>query len=93
MCSRCYLWLTGTTQPNGQKQGRMPKQYSTRSVRAVQEGHRENKQGVVFWMLLTVLGGAGFLGRQAWEWNNLIGKEHMTVTVNPFGSHTEGGLS
>ncbi|HKK87760.1 MAG TPA: hypothetical protein VJ917_02850, partial [Saprospiraceae bacterium] len=26
-------------------------------VRAVQEGHRENKNGVVFWMLLTIVGG------------------------------------
>lgn len=65
---------------------------SVTMVRAVQEGHRENKRGVVFWMLLTVLGGAGFLSCQAWEWNNLIGKEHMTVTRNPFGSHTEAGV-
>ncbi len=60
-------------------------------VRAVQEGARENKRGVVFWMLLTVLGGAGFLGCQAWEWNNLISKEHMTVTQNPFGTYTLNG--
>ena len=61
-------------------------------VRAVQEGARENKRGVVFWMLLTVIGGAGFLGCQAWEWNNLINKEHMTVTTNPFGTYTENGF-
>jgi len=60
-------------------------------VRAVQEGHHENKRGVVFWMFLTVLGGAAFLGCQAWEWNTLIAGEHMTVTVNPFGTHTEFG--
>jgi cytochrome c oxidase subunit 3 len=65
---------------------------SVTMVRAVQEGHRENKRGVVFWMLLTVLGGLGFLGCQAWEWTNLIGTEHMTVTVNPFGTHTEAGI-
>ena len=65
---------------------------SVTMVRAVQEGHRENKRGVVFWMLLTVLGGAGFLGCQAWEWTNLIGTEHMTVTRNPFGTHTESGV-
>ena len=65
---------------------------SVTMVRAVQEGHRENKNGVVFWMLLTVLGGLGFLGCQAWEWTNLIGTEHMTVTTNPFGSHTESGV-
>lgn len=61
-------------------------------VRAVQEGARENKRGVVFWMLLTVIGGAGFLGCQAWEWNNLINHEHMTVTTNPFGTYTENGV-
>ncbi len=61
-------------------------------VRAVQEGARENKRGVVFWMLLTVLGGAGFLGCQAWEWNNLINVEHMTVTTNPFGTYIENGV-
>ncbi len=65
---------------------------SVTMVRAVQEGHRENKNGVVFWMFLTVIGGAGFLGCQAWEWTNLIGTEHMTVTVNPFGTHVESGV-
>ncbi len=64
---------------------------SVTMVRAVQEGHRENKNGVVFWMFLTILGGAGFLGCQAWEWTNLIGTEGMTVTSNPFSVHTEGG--
>ena len=61
-------------------------------VRAVQEGHRENKKGVVFWMLLTIFGGLGFLGCQAWEWTTLLGTEHMTVTKNPFGTHTESGV-
>lgn len=61
-------------------------------VRAVQEGQRENKNGVVFWMILTIIGGAGFLGCQAWEWNTLINKEHMSVTTNPFGTHTEDGV-
>ena len=64
---------------------------SVTMVRAVQEGHRENKNGVVFWMLLTILGGSGFLGCQAWEWTNLIATEHMSVTINPFGTHTEAG--
>ena len=65
---------------------------SVTMVRAVQEGERENKNGVVFWMFLTIIGGAGFLGCQAWEWTNLIAVEHMTVTRNPFGTHTEGGV-
>lgn len=61
-------------------------------IRAVQEGHRENRRGVVKWMSLTILGGLGFLGCQAWEWTTLIGAEHMTVTTNPFGTHTEAGI-
>jgi len=65
---------------------------SVTMVRAVQEGHRENKNGVVFWMLLTILGGIGFLGCQAWEWTNLIATEHMSVTTNPFGTHVESGV-
>ena len=60
-------------------------------VRAVQEGHQENKRGVIFWMILTIIGGAAFLGCQAWEWNTLIGGEHMTLTTNPFASHVEAG--
>ena len=43
-------------------------------------------------MLLTIIGGAIFLGCQAWEWNTLINKEHMTIKVNPFGTHTETGV-
>ncbi len=64
---------------------------SVTMVRAVQEGQRYNKRGVIFWMLLTIIGGAGFLGCQAWEWNNLIGTEGMTVWTNPFSAHTEEG--
>jgi cytochrome c oxidase subunit III len=64
---------------------------SVTMVRAVQEGHRENKQGVVFWMFLTIIGGSAFLSCQAWEWTKLIGGEHMSLTTNPFGTHTEDG--
>jgi cytochrome c oxidase subunit 3 len=64
---------------------------SVTMVRAVQEGHRENQNGVVFWMVLTIIGGLGFLSCQAWEWTNLIATEHMTVTTNPFGTHVIGG--
>jgi cytochrome c oxidase subunit III len=60
-------------------------------VRAVQEGHRENKRGVVKWMILTIIGGLMFLGCQAWEWTTLMGEEHMTITRNPFGTHTVAG--
>lgn len=64
---------------------------SVTMVRAVQEGHRENKQGVVFWMLLTIIGGAAFLGCQAWEWTTLIKGENVSVTRNPFGRHETAG--
>ncbi|MEZ5038537.1 MAG: cytochrome c oxidase subunit 3 [Saprospiraceae bacterium] len=65
---------------------------SVTMVRGVQEGHRNNIKGVVFWMFLTILGGLGFLSCQAWEWTNLIATEHMTVTRNPFGTHAEAGV-
>lgn len=65
---------------------------SVTMVRAVQEGQRENKRGVVFWMVLTIVGGIGFLSCQAWEWSNLIGHEHMGIRTNPFGTHTESGV-
>ncbi len=61
-------------------------------IRAVQEGKRENKKGVVNWMILTIIGGLMFLGCQAWEWTKLIADEHMTVTTNPFGTHAADGV-
>jgi cytochrome c oxidase subunit III len=64
---------------------------SVTMVRAVQEGHRENKRGVFFWMLLTIIGGLGFLSCQAWEWTNLIKTEHMSLTRNVFGTYTGDG--
>lgn len=54
-------------------------------VRAVQEGHRMNRNGVLLWMFLGILGGAAFLSCQAWEWTHLITEEHMTLFRNPFG--------
>ncbi len=61
-------------------------------VRAVQEGHRENRNGVVIWMFATILGGIAFLSCQAWEWTTLLKEEHMTITRNPFGTHVESGV-
>jgi cytochrome c oxidase subunit III len=65
---------------------------SVTMVRAVQEGHRENQRGVVFWMFLTILGGAIFLGSQAYEWTTLIVKENMSIKQNPFGRHVADGV-
>lgn len=55
-------------------------------VRAVQEGHRMNQKGVLLWMFLGIVGGAAFLGCQAWEWNHLI-HQGLTLTSNPFGHY------
>ena len=65
---------------------------SVTMVRAVQEGHRENRRGVVFWMFLTILGGATFLGSQAYEWTTLIVGENVSVSQNPFGRHIADGI-
>ncbi len=64
---------------------------SVTMVRAVQEGRRENKKGVIFWMLLTIVGGITFLSSQAWEWTNLIKEEGVSIGTNPFSMHTESG--
>ena len=61
-------------------------------MRAVQEGHNENRKGVINWMLLTIIGGFTFLGCQAWEWTTLIAKEYTSIDVNPFGRMTEDGI-
>ena len=64
---------------------------SATMVRAVQEGHRENKRGAAKWLLYTIIGGAMFLGCQALEWTELIVHEHVTPTKNPFASYTQSG--
>ncbi|HMS52141.1 MAG: cytochrome c oxidase subunit 3 [Sphingobacteriales bacterium] len=61
-------------------------------VRAVQEGHRMNKNGVLFWMFWGIVGGAAFLGCQAWEWTHLITHNATTVYGNPFGPAAFGQL-
>jgi cytochrome c oxidase subunit III len=45
---------------------------SVTMVLAVEAGHRNDKKGVIKWMLYTVLGGFFFLGSQAWEWSHFI---------------------
>mgnify|MGYP001280657020 CR=1 FL=1 len=45
---------------------------SVTMVLAVEAGHRMNKKDVTKWLALTVLGGAIFLGSQAWEWSTFI---------------------
>ncbi|MBP9151353.1 MAG: cytochrome c oxidase subunit 3 [Flavobacteriales bacterium] len=50
---------------------------SVTMVLAVEAGHRMNKKSVQFWLILTIIGGAVFVGSQAWEWYHFIhGTKH-----------------
>ena len=49
---------------------------SVTMVLAVDAGHHMNKSKVTFYMFLTILGGAIFVGSQAWEWKNFIKGEY-----------------
>jgi cytochrome c oxidase subunit III len=49
-------------------------------VRAVQEGYRQNKMGVVYFLIPTIICGIMFLGCQYLEWTHLI-SEGMTPTT------------
>lgn len=44
---------------------------SVTMVLAVHAGHNNDKAGVVKNLIWTIIGGAAFLGCQAWEWNHL----------------------
>lgn len=52
---------------------------SVTMVLAVDAGHHMKKNKVAFYMLLTVVGGAVFLGSQAWEWKNFINGQYGAV--------------
>lgn len=45
---------------------------SVTMVLAVEAGHRMDKKGVIKWLFLTIIGGAFFVGSQAWEWSHFI---------------------
>ena len=45
---------------------------SVTMVLAVEAGHRNDKSGVVKWMIATIIGGFIFLGSQVWEWSTFI---------------------
>lgn len=50
---------------------------SVTMVLAVEAGHRNDKRKVLVWMFWTIIGGATFVGSQAWEWTNfIVGTEH-----------------
>ena len=52
---------------------------SVTMVLAVDAGHYMKKNKVAFYMLLTIVGGAIFLGSQAWEWKNFINGQYGAV--------------
>jgi cytochrome c oxidase subunit 3 len=52
---------------------------SVTMVLAVDAGHNNNKNKVAFYMLLTIVGGAVFVGSQAWEWANFIRGEYGAI--------------
>jgi cytochrome c oxidase subunit 3 len=45
---------------------------SVTMVLAVNAGENKNNKAVAWWMLATIVGGAIFLGSQAWEWYHFI---------------------
>ena len=59
---------------------------SVTMVLAVHAGHNMDKKGVVKYMIMTIIGGAMFLGCQAWEWTHLH-HEGAWWGSNPFLNH------
>ncbi len=52
---------------------------SVTMVMAVDAGHKMDKKKVTFYMFLTIIGGAIFVGSQAWEWKNFINGSYGAV--------------
>jgi cytochrome c oxidase subunit 3 len=62
---------------------------SVTMVLAVEAGHRNSKKEVEKYMLYTIVGGAAFLGCQAWEWSTFI-HEGARLWGNTFGITEQG---
>ncbi|MCX2681795.1 cytochrome c oxidase subunit 3 [Galbibacter sp. EGI 63066] len=54
---------------------------SVTMVLAVDAGHQLKKNKVIWYMLLTIIGGLIFVGSQAWEWKNFISGEYGAVEL------------
>ncbi len=52
---------------------------SVTMVLAVDAGHHMNKAKVTFYMFLTIIGGAIFVGSQAWEWATFIKGDYGAI--------------
>ncbi len=59
---------------------------SVTMVLAVHHGHQNEKNKVILWMALTVVGGLIFLGSQAWEWSHFISGDKGAVEINQPGT-------
>ncbi|MFQ5898703.1 MAG: heme-copper oxidase subunit III [Candidatus Methylomirabilia bacterium] len=62
---------------------------SVTMVKALEAVKKENKQQALVYLALTVLGGALFLGLQAFEWTELI-LEGLMIWGNPWGASLFG---
>ena len=58
---------------------------SVTMVLAVKAGHERNKSAVIKYLIWTIIGGAAFLGCQAWEWAHLH-HEGAWWGSNPFSN-------
>ncbi|NHF58357.1 cytochrome oxidase subunit III [Flavobacteriaceae bacterium TP-CH-4] len=52
---------------------------SVTMVLAVDAGHRMKKNAVIWYMFLTIIGGAIFVGSQAWEWATFIKGDYGAI--------------
>ncbi|MGB5553584.1 MAG: cytochrome c oxidase subunit 3 [Flavobacteriaceae bacterium] len=52
---------------------------SVTMVLAVDAGHKMKKNAVIWYMFLTIIGGAIFVGSQAWEWATFIKGDHGAI--------------
>ncbi|MGB5666899.1 MAG: cytochrome c oxidase subunit 3 [Maribacter sp.] len=52
---------------------------SVTMVLAVDAGHKMKQNGVIWYLFLTIIGGAIFVGSQAWEWATFISGDYGAV--------------
>lgn len=55
---------------------------SVTMVLAVDAGHKMKKNNVIWYLLLTIIGGAIFVGSQAWEWATFIKGDYGAIETN-----------
>jgi cytochrome c oxidase subunit III len=59
---------------------------SVTMVKALSAIKRGNRQGLILWLLGTIVGGSSFLGIQAYEWTHLIVHENLAIQTSLFGA-------